>query len=191
MDIFELRAEDFNSAQQRQIYLQLRERANTRLKRARRRQEEIFANKRASQFLKRKNYRFFPKKVSDKELDTYLNEMLTYLQDRTSLHAGIEEVKEERLTKLMRVNPFTGVGLVTGGNADELDTLLRSEEWDFFKANFDYELIFEDFSDEMNKGRSIESFLEDMRSFRKRMEDSTGVETQDILYSDFRKEIGN
>lgn len=182
MDIFVLRAEDFSENQQRQIYNQYRERSNTRLKRRRRENNEVYANKRVSQFLKRKGYRYFPKNPSQKELNTYLNEMLLYLQDRTSLASGIKEVKSERLARFKSGVEGKYPELIFGESttAQELDDMLKSDEWEMMKSLYDYELILEDFSNEIERGHSVDEILEEW----KKLLDSTTME-----YADYRKMI--
>lgn len=180
-DLFYLRAEDFTPLQQRQIYQQLRERANTRLKRRRREGNEIYQNKNVSQFLKRRGYRYFPvsNSVSEMDLQSYLNELLLYVQDRTSTARGIREVKEERLKRFMDPDSVSGQ-LVHGVTAEQLDILLSSDEFAYMRALYDYVLILEDFSKEIERGYSVERVLKDFREF---------INTHDMNYEDLQRKL--
>lgn len=180
-DLLYMRAEDFTSAQQRQVYAQLRERANTRLKRRRREGNVIYQNKNVSKFLERRGYRYFPKEtsVSPSQLKSYLNELLLYVQDRTSTARGIREVKEERLRKFMSPTATHGE-LVHGVTADELDKLLVSDEFAFMKTLWNYELILEDFSQEIERGHSVDRVLKDFREF---------INDHDMDYVDFQRKL--
>lgn len=172
-----IRADDFTKEQQKQIYSQYRKRANKRLERRRAENNVVYQNKRVSQFLRRKGYRYFPilKSIKDEDLSTYLNEMLLYVQDRTSTAKGIKEVKQERLQKFM--NQYNEP-LVTGVTAEQLDKILKSEEFAILRGMYEYELLLEDFSAEVERGHTVERVLED---WRKLMGDST------MSYSDYRQ----
>lgn len=177
-DIFYLRAEDFTKEQQRQIYVQYRKAANRRLERRRAENNVVYANKRVSQFLKRKGYKYFPSSnvLDEEKLATYLNEMLLYVQDRTSLAAGIKEVKEERLRKFQ--SDSFGHPLVGNVTAKDLDKILRSEEFEILRGMYEYELLLEDFTAEIERGHSAERVIEDWRKF---------MENEEMSYNDYRK----
>lgn len=166
MDLSGLRAEDFSVRNQREIYRQIAKTANRRLKQRRKENNVVYANRRVSEFLIKKGYKYFPREsvLDDKQLSTYLNELLLYYNDRTSLKSGLNAIKKERREKFLESNMYHDSLVNAAVTEEELDRVLSSPEWEELKARgINYLLILEDFSDEMERGRDVEELLRDYR----------------------------